>query len=817
MVCRDNHQSLWDEYSKEIYLKWMFHENKVPHEARQIVLEGTYRCPPKVAAVANAMLLIKYELIGGKLDSSELSKIISVTGRDTSTGHVLFFTPSQLEQQDWFIADHASDFAVVTLAECVQEAKILFNTPLVFSVDDIKGLQFPKVVAYKLLSAKDFVLACSTLSDVAASKAPEHRAKEGKGDRTAGPCCNKVYTALTRAMNLMVIVEEDAYATRKIISRFKGAAGEIAGEAVDICRSQEGTIAWLDEAIKLRALGHQGVADDIYQKRLNSAEKETYRMTDWQSDSRLAAPLSVKKETPAVSEKSPVMSVEVMSSLAATSSKALSPEEELSANFNEANLMVYINSCAHSMPPRLPDRSSKKSLTKKPAVKQEVTHFLFNLVTSSDANALVFIRCFEKQKQPAVKEQMISKFFDPQQKGGKLAATQVTAATQEQWVKILLHYDINLLKHQLLNSWVQILLGTSPGLLHWLTGSSKGLSVFTQLITLEEKLWKQINPAFWCDFSSNAVHRTPFYKLTASTSKEGMRILLLLSQKQPQFFKSIPREVLSLALTEQAGEEENMTPLYWLTYDSRGWQILRLLLAIQPDFLRSTATAWGRPLTKKVGHENITPLKLLTGFSDNLDILSQLLRLQPTVFKAIPAAAWGLALPEGTGDTNNSPLFSLTYICGGLDLLEQMMEAASKVIINIPAEAWVRVVERHNNTTPLHLLVESPRGQQFLWELVQKAPALVLSFSEEAWQRKSPCSMGNCMHSPLSLLDRSREPAAVKLLAFLREHSIELAASEVGIAEGLLQSVVGFFRRSPAAPKEGGAHRLKGPFDKGAS
>src|SRR3990167_8949667 len=120
-------------------------------KATHVKLSTTYRCPKHIVSAANLVLRMKNTLLGGISDKDETPEIMPKLG-DESGGAVRIIDEDSLDRG----LAQSTEFAIVTLPDFIEEARRIFNAELVFTPDQIKGLEYPTVALYRLLDSPLF-------------------------------------------------------------------------------------------------------------------------------------------------------------------------------------------------------------------------------------------------------------------------------------------------------------------------------------------------------------------------------------------------------------------------------------------------------------------------------------------------------------------------------------------------------------------------------------------------------------------------------------------------------------------------------------
>lgn len=217
--CFDPHQNTIDQFATRPLLAqwyWRMRGVKLP----MMFLQETYRCSYAVAETINAWLQAQHHLMG-KIDKAEVSSI-NVDPTRATRGEV-WLTRSSPKDNDKYahILERATTvhFAVITHEELIEEARAQFNTPLVFTVNQIQGLEYHTIVIYKLFSddyskqlLKNIYLDIERMDRSTSNSV--YRAKGENPHQHHAPWFNRVYTAYSRAQHTLLIFESNCSDSR---------------------------------------------------------------------------------------------------------------------------------------------------------------------------------------------------------------------------------------------------------------------------------------------------------------------------------------------------------------------------------------------------------------------------------------------------------------------------------------------------------------------------------------------------------------------------------------------------------------------------
>ena len=264
-----DHQVLFDGKSRLNYLRELFHHYR--QKQTEIALRSTYRCSQKVCDVANALIQLKFKLTGGASDKLESSSI-EVAAEQAVTGDALWLNVDDKAALSLLVekAKHAQ-LAVVTFADYVDAAKKIFNTPLVFTPEQVKGLEYQTVVVWRPLDSVEASKASSKLhEDDLLSSHTTHRAKAGTGDTSYLSYFNELITAVTRARQDVVLVQDRRHQIRAMTEALEGVFSKT---AVSVRDTHPINLSdWEAEAKRLLLTGNISHAHAIFIDKLGGDE-----------------------------------------------------------------------------------------------------------------------------------------------------------------------------------------------------------------------------------------------------------------------------------------------------------------------------------------------------------------------------------------------------------------------------------------------------------------------------------------------------------------------------------------------------------------
>ena len=265
---------------------------------RKCTLNENYRSKKEVCKFINRAILIRNVISEDKFKGYMES---GVTG-DKGAVHFMQDSAKAKNQMSGFISS-SHDWAVLTLPECVEEAKKKFGTTdeqgnfipcaKVFTIDDIKGLQYENVVLYHFLAIPDkkrqrteeekaqttrLIEANAKLAGIDLNTIDKKTRSKNK-DEKVDPHWNNFVTGCTRAKTRLVIFED--FADKDQAHKLKNLhhavhEGKGAVELISLGTVKESTAEdYLESAAKLRDNGNEIAAKSDYRKYLEKKNKKT--------------------------------------------------------------------------------------------------------------------------------------------------------------------------------------------------------------------------------------------------------------------------------------------------------------------------------------------------------------------------------------------------------------------------------------------------------------------------------------------------------------------------------------------------------------
>ncbi len=270
LLCGDSNQIVHPNFFSWSAVKTLFWQNEALARGQTLsVLRANFRNGQAVTQLANRLLKIKHARFG----SIDRETNFLVQASAQSTGTVQLLADKEATRRELNSKTRGStQFAVLVLRDEDKAAvRAQFQTPLVFSVHEAKGLEYANVILVGFVSGQRqaFAEIASGVQpqDLAGDTLDYSRARD-KTDRSLELFkfyVNALYVALTRAVDQLLMVEADT--THPLLQLLDLRTSE----AVQLAQAQASTQQeWAQEARRLELQGKQEQADAIRQNVLKT-------------------------------------------------------------------------------------------------------------------------------------------------------------------------------------------------------------------------------------------------------------------------------------------------------------------------------------------------------------------------------------------------------------------------------------------------------------------------------------------------------------------------------------------------------------------
>jgi len=263
LLCGDSNQIVHPNFFSWSAVKSLFWRDPTLAERQALsVLTVNYRNASHITRVANTLLKIKHARFGS-IDRESNHLVQAASGIQ---GHVHLLADKENIVRDLDKRTRASvQFAVLVLRdEDKSEARSVFRTPLVFSVHEAKGLEYPNIILYRFISGQRQAYAeiCEGVNSAdLQNDTLEYRRAKDKHDRSLELWkfyVNALYVAITRAVEQLFVIESD---TRHPLLELLDVHDS--GENIQVQVAESSRADWEREAHRLELQGKREQADSI--------------------------------------------------------------------------------------------------------------------------------------------------------------------------------------------------------------------------------------------------------------------------------------------------------------------------------------------------------------------------------------------------------------------------------------------------------------------------------------------------------------------------------------------------------------------------
>jgi hypothetical protein len=264
LLCGDSNQIVHPNFFSWAAVKTLFWHGLAGEAAQRQqlqVLQANFRNTLAVTQLANTLLKIKHARFGS-IDRESNFLVQSASGE---AGEVTLIQSNDaaLKQLDDATRASARHAVIVLRDDDKAAARARFRTPLVFSVHEAKGLEYPHVVLLGIVSGQRAAYAelCEgvTAADLQRDELAYGRAKD-KSDKSLEMYkfyVNALYVAMTRAVQSLTIAESDT--SHPLLELLDLKVGEGKAAPTQASTKEE----WAQEARKLELQGKQEQAQAI--------------------------------------------------------------------------------------------------------------------------------------------------------------------------------------------------------------------------------------------------------------------------------------------------------------------------------------------------------------------------------------------------------------------------------------------------------------------------------------------------------------------------------------------------------------------------
>ncbi|TXL23049.1 hypothetical protein BMR03_04555 [Methylococcaceae bacterium HT2] len=275
ILCGDSNQIVHPNFFSWSKVKSLFYKQEDLGAAENLIriLNTNYRNSPQVTEIANKILKIKNNRFG----SIDKESHYLVESNGHTQGEVVFLQDNDHIKQELDKKTKASTrFAIIVMTpEQKPMAQQHFSTPLVFTIQEAKGLEYENIIIYNFLSQEE-----QRYREISKGVTPEDLEKDIKFSRAKDKTdkslevykfyINSLYVALTRAIKNLYWIES---APKQQLLGLIGL--DNAQATLEIADSNSSLDDWRQEAHKLELQGKQEQAERIREEILKQ------KMPNW--------------------------------------------------------------------------------------------------------------------------------------------------------------------------------------------------------------------------------------------------------------------------------------------------------------------------------------------------------------------------------------------------------------------------------------------------------------------------------------------------------------------------------------------------------
>ena len=260
ILCGDSNQIVHPNFFSWSNIKTMFYEQDLYGDITR-VLATNYRNTSEVTRIANLLLKVKNSRFGS-IDR-ESTYLIQPNSQLQGAVEFLEDNPKLKQEFDRKTGKSARYAVLVARNEDKAEARKFFRTPLLFSIQEAKGLEYENIVLYNIISNNDaeFREICSGVRPADLQGELAYARARDKSDKSLEAYkfyINSLYVAITRAVKNLYVFERNK--KHELLTLLELTDFRTRSNVKDEVSSMD---EWQREARRLELQGKQEQADDI--------------------------------------------------------------------------------------------------------------------------------------------------------------------------------------------------------------------------------------------------------------------------------------------------------------------------------------------------------------------------------------------------------------------------------------------------------------------------------------------------------------------------------------------------------------------------
>ena len=270
ILCGDSNQIVHPNFFSWSKVKSLFFEQQslTGHGEVVRVLQSNYRNSPIVTGIANRILKLKQARFGS-IDK-ESNYLVESIGKERGRLQLLNNNDRVKKELNNKTAK-STQFAVLVMhPDQKPQASKWFKTPLVFSIQEAKGLEYENIILYNFISDEEQAfreIAKGVDGATLDNDSIDYARAKDKRDKSLEVYkfyINALYVAITRAVSNLYLIEEKQKHPLVDLLNLQGFAGNLQLDKQDSSLDD-----WQKEAHRLELQGKQEQADDIRQRILH--------------------------------------------------------------------------------------------------------------------------------------------------------------------------------------------------------------------------------------------------------------------------------------------------------------------------------------------------------------------------------------------------------------------------------------------------------------------------------------------------------------------------------------------------------------------
>ncbi|HBA86245.1 MAG TPA: hypothetical protein DCZ95_19355 [Verrucomicrobia bacterium] len=269
ILCGDSNQIVHPNFFSWAQVKTLFYKERggTPSDIRRI-LHANYRNSPQVTDISNRLLLIKNARFGS-IDK-ESHYLIRSNSENPGVVELIGDDPAVMRELNEKTRKSAKVAVLVLREEDKEAARLYFQTPLVFSIQEAKGLEYESIVLFNFVTLnarvfKEIVEGIGPEDLEADRRYARARDKSDKSLEAYKFYINALYVAMTRAVRQLYVVEKDH--RHRLFGLLNLAQ---ASDRIKLSEQKSSQEDWEKEARKLDLQGKKEQADLIRKELLGN-------------------------------------------------------------------------------------------------------------------------------------------------------------------------------------------------------------------------------------------------------------------------------------------------------------------------------------------------------------------------------------------------------------------------------------------------------------------------------------------------------------------------------------------------------------------